>query len=274
MLLIRLTVVLGLALLLPLTSRAAGPVIAAASDLKFALDDIASAFTADTGHRVRLTYGSSGLMATQIRNGAPFQLFLSADEDYVLQLHADGFTRDEGALYAAGRLALVVPRNSSVPVAGDLGGLGAALRAGQVRRFAIANPEHAPYGARAREALEHAGLWELALPRLVYGENVSQAAQFAIGGSTEGGIIALSLTLAPELAAVAVAVARQRLRELAAVADHALIPASYHAPLLQRMVLLNNAGATAEAFYAYLQQPAARAVMQRYGFTLPPAEPL
>ena len=111
----------------------------------------------------------------------------------------------------------------------------------------------------AREALEHAGLWELALPRLVYGENVSQAAQFAIGGSTEGGIIALSLTLAPELAAVA---------------DHALIPASYHAPLLQRMVLLNNAGATAEAFYAYLQQPAARAVMQRYGFTLPPAEPL
>lgn len=259
MLLIRLTVVLGLALLLPLSLRAAGPVIAAASDLKFALDDIASAFTADTGHRVRLTYGSSGLMATQIRNGAPFQLFLSADEDYVLQLHADGFTRDEGALYGAGRLALVVPRNSSVPVAGDLGGLGAALRAGQVRRFAIANPEHAPYGARAREALEHAGLWELALPRLVYGENVSQAAQFATGGSTEGGIIALSLTLSPELAAVA---------------DHALIPASYHAPLLQRMVLLNNAGATAEAFYAYLQQPAARAVMQRYGFTLPPAEPL
>ncbi|MEQ8800566.1 MAG: molybdate ABC transporter substrate-binding protein, partial [Haliea sp.] len=122
MLLIRLIAVL--ALLLPLSLRAAEPVIAAASTLKFALDEIASAFTADTGHRVRLTYGSSGLMATQVRNGAPFQLFLSADEGYVLQLHADGFTRDEGTLYAAGRLALVVPRNSPVPVAGDLGGLG------------------------------------------------------------------------------------------------------------------------------------------------------
>lgn len=254
MLLKRFTVVLVLAMLLPLSLRAAEPVIAAASDLKFALYEIARAFTADTGHKLRLTYGSSGLMATQIRNGAPFQLFLSADEDYVLQLHADGFTRDEGVLYAAGRLALVVPRNSIVPVAGDLVGLGVALRAGQVRRFAIANPEHAPYGARAREALEHAGLWELVLPRLVYGENVSQAAQFATGGSAEGGIIALSLTLSPELAAVA---------------DHAVIPASYHAPLLQRMVLLKTAGATAEAFYAYLQQSAARAVMRRYGFILP-----
>ncbi|MEQ8802226.1 MAG: molybdate ABC transporter substrate-binding protein, partial [Haliea sp.] len=129
----------------------------------------------------------------------------------------------------------------------------------QVRRFAIANPEHAPYGARAREALVHAGLWELALPRLVYGENVSQAAQFATGGSAEGGIVSFSLALSPGLSSIA---------------DHALIPASYHAPLLQRMVLLNNAGATAEAFYTYLQQPAARAVMQRYGFTLPAAEPL
>ncbi|MDO8863399.1 molybdate ABC transporter substrate-binding protein [Haliea sp. E1-2-M8] len=257
MLLIRCTVALGLAMLLPLSLRAADPVIAAASDLKFALDEIAGAFTVDTGHEVRLTYGSSGLMATQIRNGAPFQLYLSADEDYVLQLHADGYTRDQGTLYAAGRLALVVPHNSPLPVAGNLDGLGLALRAGQVRRFAIANPEHAPYGARAREALQHAGLWELALPRLVYGENVSQAAQFATGGSAEGGIIALSLALSPALAAVA---------------DYAVIPASYHAPLLQRMVLLQTAGATAEAFYAYLQQSAARAVMRRYGFTLPDEE--
>ncbi len=253
--LIRFTLVL--AMLLPLSLRADEPVVAAASDLKFALDEIAHAFSADTGHKLRLTYGSSGLMATQIRNGAPFQLYLSADEGYVLQLHADGFTRDRGVLYAAGRIALVVPRNSPVPLAGDLGGLGEALRAGQVRRFAIANPEHAPYGARAREALEHAGLWELALPRLVYGENVSQAAQFATGGSAEGGIIALSLTLSPELAKVA---------------EYVVIPASYHAPLLQRMVLLKSAGATAEAFYAYLQEAPARAVMQRYGFTLPAEE--
>lgn len=251
---IRFTLVLMLVLLLPLSLRADEPVVAAAATLKFALDEISRAFTADTGHRVRLTYGSSGLMATQIRNGAPFQLFLSADEDYALQLHADGFARDEGVLYALGRLALVVPRNSPLPVAGDLGGLGEALRAGQVRRFAIANPEHAPYGARAREALEHAGLWELALPRLVYGENVSQAAQFATGGSAQGGIVSFALTQSPGLPELA---------------EYALIPASYHAPLRQRMVLLNPAGATAEAFHAYLQQSAARAVMRRYGFTLP-----
>lgn len=253
MLLIRFVVVLGLALL-PLSLRADEPVVAAASTLKFALEEVAATFTADTGHQVRLTFGSSGLMATQIRNGAPFQLFLSADENYVLQLHADGFTRDEGRLYAAGRLALVVPRGSPVPVAGDLVGLGEALRTGRVRRFAIANPQHAPYGARAREALEHAGLWELALPRLVYGENVSQAAQFATGGSAEGGIVSYSLALLPGLSAAV---------------DYALIPASYHAPLLQRMVLLRDAGAVAEAFYLYLQQAAARAVMQRHGFTLP-----
>lgn len=236
---------------------AAEPVVAAAADLKFALEEIAQAFRKDAGQAVKLSFGSSGTFATQIRHGAPFELYLSADEDYVQKLHADGFTRDGGALYAIGRIVLMAPPGSRLPVDGELKGLAAQLQAGGIKRFAIANPEHAPYGRRAEEALKHAGLWEAIRPKLVLGENVSQAAQFATGGSADGGIIALSLAAAPQM--------KERGR-------YAPIPADWHAPLRQRMVLLRNAGSTAEAFYRYMQQPPARAVMRRYGFVLPGEE--
>lgn len=237
---------------------AAEPVVAAASDLKFALDEIARAFRKDTGQSVKVSYGSSGIFATQIRNGAPFALYMSADESYVSQLAAEGRTRDAGKLYAVGRIALMVPSSSDMPVDPELKGLAAQLKAGKVKRFAIANPQHAPYGRRAEEALRKAGLWEAIKPRLVYGENVSQAAQFAIGGSADGGIIALSLAKSPQMEKLG---------------RYAVIPAEWHAPLRQRMVLLKNADATAQAFYQYLQAPAARAVMRRYGFTLPGETP-
>ena len=228
--------------------------VAAASDLKFALEEIAARYKADTGHVVALTLGSSGTFATQIRNGAPFQLFLSADEDFVSRLHADGFAKDEGVLYAIGRLALMAPKGSPLQVDAELKGLEAALKAGHITRFAIANPEHAPYGRRAEEALRHAQLWELVKPRLVLGENISQAAQFTTSGSAQGGIIALSLASAPQLADLG---------------RFAVIPASWHAPLRQRMVRLKAADAATDDFYRYLQQPAARTIMQRHGFTLP-----
>jgi len=234
-------------------ARADEPVVAAASDLKFALEDVAQAFTLKTGHVVRLTFGSSGTFATQIRNGAPFELYLSADEDHVLKLHAEGLTRDRGALYAIGRIVLIVPPDSTLPLDGELDGLAAWLAAGRIKRFAIANPEHAPYGQRAEEALRHAGLWDAIKPRLVLGENVSQAAQFAISGSADGGIIALSLAISPQMIPLG---------------RHALIPADWHAPLRQRMVLLRQAGATAQHFYAYLQTADARVIMRRYGFVL------
>jgi molybdate transport system substrate-binding protein len=233
---------------------AASPVVAAASDLKFALEEIAAEFQKERGLAVRLSFGSSGTFATQIRNGAPFALYLSADEQYIRALHADGYTRDAGALYAIGRLVLLAPPGSELAVDGELKGLAMALRAGKIRRFAIANPEHAPYGQRAAEALRHAGLWSAIEPRLVLGENVSQAAQFAVSGSAQGGIVALSLAVAPQM------------KDLA---RYALIPAEWHAPLQQRMVLLKGADATAEAFYHYLQQPSARRVMRAYGFALP-----
>lgn len=233
---------------------AAEPIVAAASDLRFALEDVAQAFRRDTGQSVRLSFGSSGIFATQIRHGAPFQLYLSADEDYVQKLHAEGYTRDGGMLYGIGRIVLIAPMASALPVDGQLEGLANWLKAGKLRRFAIANPDHAPYGCRAEEALRKAGLWEAIRPRLVLGENVSQAAQFAANGSADGGIVALSLVLSPQMSGLV---------------RHTVIPAHWHAPLRQRMVLLNNAGPTAVAFYRYLQKPAARNVMRRYGFALP-----
>jgi len=230
------------------------PLIAAASDLKFALDEIAQAYKLETGQAVKLTTGSSGTFATQIRNGAPFQMFMSADEDFIFKLHADGFAKDDGVLYAIGRIVLMAPTGSDLGVDGELKGLAEALRAGRITRFAIANPEHAPYGKRAEEALRHANLWASIKPRLVLGENISQAAQFATSGSAEGGIIALSLAKAPEMSALG---------------RYALIPESWHRPLRQRMVLLKGADSATEAFFRYLQQPAARATMRRYGFALP-----
>lgn len=239
---------------LPASAQRDAPVVAAASDLQFAVEEIAAKFRQETGMEVRLSMGSTGNFARQIREGAPFQMFMAADEQFVLDLNRDGFARDQGQLYALGRIVITVPPTSSLVADGTLESLRVALAEGRITRFAIANPEHAPYGKRAMEALQHAGLWEEIQPYLVLGENVSQAAQFALSGNAEGGIIALSLARAPQL------------RDLG-TSD--LIPEAFHAPLRQRMVLLNGAGPVAEAFHAYIQSPSARKIMERYGFALP-----
>jgi molybdate transport system substrate-binding protein len=230
------------------------PAVAVAENVKFAVDELAASFQRATGRALRISTGSSGKFAQQIMQGAPFELFLSADEAMVFRLADAGLTRDRGIVYAAGRLVIFAPHGSPIVPDESLAGLRAALAAGKVKRFAIANPEVAPYGQRAVEALTHAGLWDAIRPRLVMGENVAQAAQFASSGSTEGGIVALSLALVPELA--------RRGRA-------ARIPAAWHKPLNQRMVLLKKAGPAAEAFYRHLQTPAARAVFERHGYTVP-----
>ena len=230
------------------------PVIAAASDLQFALTEAAKAFQSETGLAVRLAFGSSGNFARQIRQGAPFQMFLSADEQYVFDLARDGFTADQGAPYALGRIALFVPRHSPLKADGSLADLAAATKDGRLTRFAIANPEHAPYGKRAEEALRSRGLWDAVRPKLVFGENVSQAAQFAASSSTQGGIIAYSLALSPQLADAG---------------RFELIPAGWHAPLRQRMVLLKTGGPTAKRFYDFMRTQPARDILKRYGFALP-----
>jgi len=230
------------------------PTVAAASDLKFAIEALAARFERDTGHKLRLVFGSSGNFFSQIRQGAPFHLFMSADEDFVFKLAELGLTQDRGRLYAYGRIGVMVPRGSPLKADGELKDLALALRDGRLKKFAIANPEHAPYGARAKEALQHAGLWADIEPRLVLGENISQAARFATSGSGQGGIIALSLALAPQVGGMG---------------EFALIPESWHRRLAQRMVLLRDAPPAARAFYEYVATPAAQDVMRRYGFEMP-----
>jgi molybdate transport system substrate-binding protein len=230
------------------------PTIAGAADLQFALTDVAAAFTAETGRRVKLTFGSSGNFYRQIQEGAPFEMYLSADEKFVLDLAKAGLTKGDGALYAVGRIVIMVPHGSPLKADGTLADLKAGLADGRVTRFAIANPEHAPYGRRAEEALKHQGIWGSLQDKLVLGENVSQAAQFATAGAAQGGIIAYSLALAPDVA---------RLGEFE------LIPDAWHEPLRQRMALLRGSGETAELFFAFMQEKPAREIMKRYGFVLP-----
>ncbi len=230
------------------------PAIAAAADLRAALTEVAAGFKQATGMEVNLVFGSSGNFFNQLQQGAPFQIFLSADEDYALQLATAGKAENQGVLYGIGRLVIVAPAGSGLQVDSNLAGLRQALAQGSVTRFAIANPEHAPYGKRAEEALRHARLWEALQPRLVLGENVAQALQFATLGGAQGGIVAYSLALDPALAG--------KIR-------YALVPANWHQPLRQRMVLMKGAGPVARRFYAYVQQPASRRVLARYGFTLP-----
>lgn len=235
-------------------AQAPAPPIAAAADLKFALTEVADRFQKETGQELKLSFGSSGNFATQIEQGAPFQLFFSADESFVKKLSDKGLTKGAGTTYAVGRIVIFVPTGSALKADEQLQDLKAGVADGRVKRFAIANPEHAPYGQRAQEALQHAGIWDAIQPRLVLGENISQAAQFATAGGSQGGIIALSLVRAPEVGKLG---------------SYALIPESWHQPLVQRMVLMKNATAPAEAFYRYLASPPAREIFRRYGFVLP-----
>ncbi|AQU81220.1 MULTISPECIES: molybdate ABC transporter substrate-binding protein [unclassified Halomonas] len=235
----------------------APPIVAAASDLQFALTEAAEQFQQETGHSLRLNFGSSGNFRRQIAQGAPFELYLSADERYVQALYDEGHTKDEGVIYAIGRLVWLqraergdLPSNDA-PLAAVQEALQAQAN-GVAERIALANPEHAPYGVAAKQALQHAELWEQSEPLLVLGENVSQAAQFALTNDARGGLVAYSLALAPALA--------ER-------SEYVLIPDSWHSPLRQRMVLTNQAGEVASTFYQWLQQDDGQAILRRYGFS-------
>lgn len=242
-------------LLWPVEARAALIRVAAASDLQYALPELAAAFEKQSPHRLRISFGSSGQFTAQIQQGAPFELFLSADESYVQRLQAARLTRDAGALYAVGRIVLFAPRGSTFEARQGLTGLKQALVQGKIKHLAIANPAHAPYGRAAREALRATQIWPLPKPaRLLLGENASQAAQFALSGSVDAAIIPYALALAPAFKGQG---------------DYQLIAETLHQPLRQRMVLLKSAGQPAQAFYAYLQTAAARQILSRYGFVLP-----
>ena len=231
--------------------------IAAASDLQGVLPGIVARFEQQTGRRVRVTFGSSGNFFAQIQNGAPFDLYFSADIDYPRRLEAAG-TADPGTLfeYAVGSLVVWSP-NGGVDVSPGLG----VLTTPAVRRVAIANPEHAPYGRAAVAALKAAGLYEQVRPKLVLGENISQAAQFVQSGNAEVGIIALSVALMPGLAGAG---------------RHAAVPPGSHPPLAQAAIIVSASAHkdVAREFLRFFNEPAVAADMQRFGFLRPaPATP-
>ena len=240
---------------IPSQVAAQGPsTIAVAANLNFAITEIAEQFARDSGSRVEIVLGASGALTRQIQDGAPFELFLAADEEFPNQLSRAGLTRDAGAVYAVGRLVLFAPKGSPLAVDERLEGLGRLVKSGGVNRFAIANPEVAPYGRAAEAVLRKRGLWDALRTKLVLGDTIAQAAQFATTGNAVGGLIAYSLVLG------------------AGFSDrgtYAIIPAGDHPPLRQRMVLLKRAGPVAARFYAYLQSPPARATLKKHGFAVP-----
>jgi molybdate transport system substrate-binding protein len=231
-----------------------GPAIAAAASLRYALDQIAADFEKKTGTKVRITYGATGNLVQQIEKGAPFQVLLAADDESVKKLAGENLTDGAPVIFAQGQLSIVAAKGSPVAVDSDLKGLSEALAAGKVKHFAIANPDVAPYGRAAREALKKAGLWDKIQPLIVQGENVGQAAQFTTTGAAEAGMIAHSLALSTEMAPKITA---------------AVVPESWHEPIDHGMAVIKGAGEPAHAFAKYVQDKEARAVFEHDGFVMP-----
>jgi molybdate transport system substrate-binding protein len=234
-------------------ASAQGLAVAAASDLQSALPAIVSQFEKDTGQPVRVTFGSSGNFFAQIENGAPFDVFLSADIDYPRRLEQAG-QAERASLYeyATGRLVLWTRKDSGIDVRRGL----TILTDARVRRIAIANPEHAPYGRAAVAALRHEGLYPRVQGKFVLGENISQAAQFAQLGSADVGLLALALALSSTLKSSGVYVE---------------IPASWHPPIEQAAVILTTSRqkTLARQFIEYLKKPDSVRILQSYGFVVP-----
>ena len=243
---------LAVCLTLAVSVRAQTLRVAAAADLQFAMNDVAGRYEKDSGKKVEVSYGSSGNFRTQIENGAPFDLFFSADLQYPKMLISSGLA-DGGTLYiyAHGRLVLWAPAGANLDLAER--GLN-ALKDPKITKIAIANPEHAPYGRAAVAALQTAGLYDEVKSKLVYGENISQAAQFASSGSAQVGILALSLTYADSMKS----------------GERWEVPENLYPPLEQAAVVISASKnkAAASAFLDYVKSNEGRDVLAKYGFTV------
>ena len=230
------------------------PLVAAASSLRHVFPELVHAWTETGGAPPEVSFGSSGNLYRQIAQGAPFDLFLSADEEQALKLVRADRTDGAGMVYGVGRLVLLVPGHSRLALDASLEDLGRALDDGRLRRLAIANPAHAPYGHAAREALVRTALWSRLAHRLLLGENAAQAVQFAITRGADGGLVPYALALTERVS-----------RE----ARYVVLDPSLHRPIVQRMVLLAHAEAEARALFRFLAGAAARRIFERSGLSPP-----
>ncbi len=228
--------------------------MAAAADLSAALKEIGDRYEKKTGVKVELSFGASGALTQQIQNGAPFDLFFSADMDYPRHLIAAAAADNESLYqYAVGRLVLWVPADSPLDVAQE--GMKVLLDP-SVKKIAIANPQHAPYGRAAVAALKHTGVYDRVADRLVLGENVSQAAQFVESGNAQAGFVALAHALAPAMRGKG---------------KYWEVPVDAYPPLAQGVVILSHSQHKKEAaeFLEYVRAKATAELFRKYGFTLP-----
>ncbi len=232
----------------PLRANASGKlVIGAAASLTFPLREIAAAYEKDTGAKVTVSFSSTGILESQIEHGAPFDLFLAADTAHVEALRKEGRVDDSTvSVFVHGRIVIAVNKKSGAKAKtlADLLGPG-------IRKVAIANPAHAPYGMAAMQALKSAGLWERIRPKLVYGENVRQTLQFVQTGNAEAGIVALSVAGVPEV-------------------SYTPVPESMHKPIEQAAAVVKGAknAAVAKDFLGYIRGPLSRKVFEKYGFSV------
>lgn len=245
------TLLLACSLLFAACAHAEKITVAAAADLKFAMDEIVTTFKqTHSTDQVDVIYGSSGKFHTQIQQGAPYDLFFSADIGFPRELAKAGLAASEVKPYAFGRIVLWSASMDASQMKMS------NLTDPKIARIAIANPKHAPYGKRAEEALRASGLWDKVEPKLVYGENIAHTAQYVQTGNAQVGIIALALAVNPELASKG---------------GYWLIPDNLHEPLEQGFIITKRAegNALARQFADYVGSKAARAVMTKYGFVLP-----
>ena len=248
--------VLSLWLLLSSATSAQTTSVAVAANMKDAFTAINSAFIASGKPEMRIVYGSSGNFASQIMNGAPFNLLISADEHYPIELFKNGKTIDAGKVYAIGSLAILTKNSSGIKLSSDKAELARVIA--KANKIAIAKPELAPYGRAAVEYLKAIGAWDIAKDKLVYADNVGMATMYVATGAADLGFTALSLAKSPELAQDTSYV------EL----DRAL-----YEPIKQRIVLMKGASLEANDLYQFMQSPKAKQILIQYGYGLPNGSP-
>lgn len=234
------------------TASANPPTIVVAANMKPAMDEIYGQYKSATGQEFRIIYGASGNLTRQIQQGAPFNLFVSADESFPLALSKEGFTVDDGKVYAIGRLAMIANKNKSVKL--SLGQADLKKIILSTNKVALAKPEIAPYGKAAVEFLTKLGLIDLAKEKFAYGENISSATNFVVVGAAQVGFTAYSLAIS---------------KEVAKETDYILVPEDLHEPIRQRMVLIKNPPQSVVDFYNYLQSPRAKAIIKARGYAVP-----
>lgn len=244
-------VTLVVLMIVPLTYAKESTVVVAAN-MKPAMEEIYASYKKSSGQELRIIYGSSGNFMRQIQQGAPFHLFVSADEEFPLALSKEGRTIDDGQVYAIGRLALIAQKSRNFKL--SLKDTDIKKLIGAANKIALAKPDVAPYGRAAIEVLTQLKVLEVAKEKFVFGENIAAATQYVTTGAAQIGLTAFSLATA---------------KDVSPNLDYLLIPDHLHQPIRQRMVLIKNSPQSATDFYIYLQSKQAKEIIRSHGYLTP-----